>query len=124
MKSLGEVIRQRRLEMNLTLEQLATLIDSSKSYLSKLENNRIEKPKPSTLRDIAKQLDMTYNDLLMHSNYVDRDETILRLPSGTHYEIDSILENKENIIMIQGKILTKDERGKLLKMVNLLFDLD
>lgn len=124
MKSLGEVIRQRRLDMNLTLAQLATLIDSSKSYLSKLENNHIDKPKPSTLRNIAKQLDMSYNDLLMHSNYVDKDEKSWKLPSGTHYEIDSILRNEENIIMIQGKILAKEERGKLLKMVNLLFDLD
>lgn len=124
MKSLGEVIRQRRLDINLTLAQLATLIDSSKSYLFKLENNHIEKPKPSTLMDIAKQLDMTYNDLVMHSNYVDRDETSWRLPSGAHYEIDSILKNEENIIMIQGKILAKDEREKLYKMVNLIFDLD
>lgn len=124
MKSLGEVIRQRRLDMNLTLAQLATLIDSSKSYLSKLENNHIEKPKPSTLRNIAKQLNLSYNDLLMHSNYVDRDETSWKLPSGTHYEIDSILRNEENILMIQGKILAKEEREKLLKMVNLLFDLD
>lgn len=124
MKSLGEVIRQRRLSMNLTLDQLATLIDSSKSYLSKLENDLIEKPKPSTLRKVAKQLDMNYNDLLLHTSYVDKDETSWITPSATYYEIDSILENTENVVMLQGKILEKGEREKLLKMVKLLFDLD
>ncbi|WP_340084231.1 helix-turn-helix transcriptional regulator [Siminovitchia sp. FSL H7-0308] len=124
MKSLGEVVRQRRLSKNLTLDQLAILIDSSKSYLSKLENNHIEKPKPSTLRKIAKQLDMEYNELVMHSNYVDKDTMSWKLPSATYYEIDSILEDKKNIIMVQGKILEKGEREKLLKMVQLLFDLE
>ena len=124
MKSLGEVIRQRRLNMNLTLDQLATLIDSSKSYLSKLENDHIEKPKPSTLRKIAKQLDMNYNELLMHSSYVDKDDTSWIKPTATYYEIDSILENPKNVAMVQGKILEKDEREKLLKMIRLLFDLD
>ncbi|MDY0409734.1 helix-turn-helix domain-containing protein [Paracerasibacillus soli] len=122
MKSLGEIVRQRRLGKNLTLDQLAILIDSSKSYLSKLENNHIEKPKPSTLRKIAKQLDMEYNELVMHSNYVDKDTMSWKLPSATYYEIDSILEDKKNIIMVQGKILEKGEREKLLKMVQLLFD--
>ncbi|WP_342514288.1 helix-turn-helix transcriptional regulator [Sporosarcina sp. FSL K6-1522] len=124
MKSLGAVIRQRRLNMNLTLDQLATLIDSSKSYLSKLENDLIEKPKPSTLRKVAKQLDMNYNDLLLHTSYVDKDETSWITPSATFYEIDSILENTENVVMVQGKVLEKSEREKLLKMVKLLFDLD
>lgn len=124
MKSLGEVIRQRRLSMNLTLDQLATLIDSSKSYLSKLENDLIDKPKPSTLRKVAKQLDMNYNDLLLHTSYVDKDETSWITPSAAYYEIDSILENTENVVMLQGKILEKGEREKLLKMVKLLFDLD
>lgn len=124
MKSLGEVVRQRRLKKNLTLDQLAILIDSSKSYLSKLENNHIEKPKPSTLRKIAKQLDMEYNELVMHSNYVDKDTMSWKLPTATYYEIDSILEDKKNIIMVQGKILEKGEREKLLKMVQLLFDLE
>ncbi|MFC0302050.1 helix-turn-helix domain-containing protein [Virgibacillus soli] len=124
MKSLGEIVRQRRLGKNLTLDQLAILIDSSKSYLSKLENNHIEKPKPSTLRKIAKQLDMEYNELVMHSNYVDKDTMSWKLPSATYYEIDSILEDKKNIIMVQGKILEKGEREKLLKMVQLLFDLE
>ncbi|MGX4670578.1 helix-turn-helix domain-containing protein [Cerasibacillus sp. JNUCC 74] len=124
MKSLGEVVRQRRLSKNLTLDQLAILIVSSKSYLSKLENNHIEKPKPSTLRKIAKQLDMEYNELVMHSNYVDKDTMSWKLPTATYYEIDSILEDKKNIIMVQGKILEKGEREKLLKMVQLLFDLE
>lgn len=124
MKSLGAVVRQRRLSKNLTLDQLAILIDSSKSYLSKLENNHIEKPKPSTLRKIAKQLDMEYNELVMHSNYVDKDTMSWKLPTATYYEIDSILEDKKNIIMVQGKILEKGEREKLLKMVQLLFDLE
>lgn len=99
MKSLGEVVRQRRLSKNLTLDQLAILIDSSKSYLSKLENNHIEKPKPSTLRKSAKQLDMEYNELVMHSNYVDKDTMSWKLPTATYYEIDSILENKKNMAL-------------------------
>jgi|SRR5699024_4603519 len=124
MKSLGELIRQRRGSMNLTLDQLAKLIDSSKSYLSKLENDHIEKPKPSILRKIARQLDMNYNELIMHSSYVDKDEISWIAPTATYYEIDSILANPESAAMVQGRILEKEEREKLLKMINLLFDLD
>ncbi|OLP64763.1 hypothetical protein BACPU_23530 [Bacillus pumilus] len=124
MKSLGEVIRQRRLSMNLTLDQLATLIDSSKSYLSKLENDHFEKPKPSTLRKVAKQLNMNYNDLLLHTSYVDKDEASWITPTATYFEIDSILENVGNVVMVQGKVLDMVERKKLIKMVELLFDLD
>ncbi|GEK32105.1 hypothetical protein KZO01_24140 [Kurthia zopfii] len=124
MKSLGEVVRQRRRNKNLTLDQLATLIDSSKSYLSKLENNHIEKPKLSMMRKIAKQLDMDYNELVMHSNYVDMEKLSFKMPSATYYEIDSILEDPQNIIMVQGEILDKGDREKLLKMIQLLFDFE
>jgi len=44
MQTLGEIIRERRLERGLTLNTLAEAIGSTKSYLSMIENHRVGKP--------------------------------------------------------------------------------
>src|SRR5699024_12753230 len=57
--------------MNLTLEQLATLLGTTKSYLSRIENNRIERPGVDILKKLSKQLDIDYNTLMIYSGYIE-----------------------------------------------------
>ena len=64
-----------RKQLNLTLDQLSSLSNLSKTYLSKLENNRQLRPNPESLKKLAKQLDLNYNDLLIYTDYVERRQT-------------------------------------------------
>lgn len=61
---LGEKIRKLRKKKELTLERLAELTDSSKSYIWELENKNPPRPSAEKLARIADQLDTTIEYLL------------------------------------------------------------
>ncbi len=62
--TLGEKIRAKRKEKELTLEKLAVLTDSSKSYIWELENKNPPRPSAEKLSKIAVQLGVTIEYLL------------------------------------------------------------
>jgi len=61
---LGDRIRILRKEKDLTLEGLAALVDSSKSYIWELENKNVARPSAEKLQQIAKALGTTAEYLL------------------------------------------------------------
>lgn len=61
--TLGRRIRERRTELGLTLEQLATTIDRAASQVSAIENGKRE-PRLPLLRAIAQALGVSVDDLL------------------------------------------------------------
>lgn len=126
MKSVGEIIKGRRIELNLTLEQLATLINSTKSYLSRLENNRIERPGTDILKRLSKQLDISYNKLIIHSGYMEKDTLDFPMPklSNDNLITSSIINIKGEDIWIKEKQLSDYEKQRFLKMVKIFYDLD
>lgn len=63
-KTFGEKINRLRKAKKLTLEQLATLTESSKSYIWELENKNPPRPSAEKLSRIAKELDTTIEYLL------------------------------------------------------------
>ena len=48
--TMGELIRQRRKQLNLTAAQLARLVRCSKSFISKIENGKRRPSLPTLLR--------------------------------------------------------------------------
>lgn len=62
--ALGEKIYKLRKEKRLTLEQLAELTDSSKSYIWELENKAPPRPSADKLSKIAAQLGVTMDYLI------------------------------------------------------------
>jgi transcriptional regulator with XRE-family HTH domain len=62
--SFGEKIRNLRREKKLTLEQLADLSGSSKSYIWELENKNPPRPSADKLSKIAEALNTTVDYLL------------------------------------------------------------
>lgn len=64
---LGHKIRTLRKQKRLSLEQLAELTDSSKSYLWELENKDAPKPSAEKIAKIATALDVTTEFLLTES---------------------------------------------------------
>lgn len=64
---LGDKIREQRKKKKLSLEQLAELSESSKSYIWELENKDDPKPSGEKVGRIAAVLDVTAEFLLSNS---------------------------------------------------------
>lgn len=62
--ALGEKIQKLRKEKGLTLEQLADLTGSSKSYIWELENKNPPRPSADKISKIATQLGVTMDYLI------------------------------------------------------------
>ena len=73
---LGDKIRALRKEKKLSLEQLAELTDSSKSYIWELENKDDPKPSAEKIGKIATVLEVTTEFLLSDSTSSPDEEVI------------------------------------------------
>ena len=74
--ALGEKIYKLRKEKGLTLEQLADLAESSKSYIWELENKSPPRPSADKLSKIAAQLGVTMDYLIdQEKNITEADAT-------------------------------------------------
>jgi len=73
---LGDKIRTLRKEKKLSLEQLAEVTDSSKSYIWELENKDDPKPSAEKIGKIATVLEVTTEFLLSDSTSTPDEEVI------------------------------------------------
>jgi transcriptional regulator with XRE-family HTH domain len=73
---LGDKIRVLRKQKKLSLEQLAELTDSSKSYIWELENKDDPKPSAEKVGKIAAVLDVTTEFLLTESATTPDEEVL------------------------------------------------
>lgn len=64
----GNRLRKIRKEKGFTLQQLASLSNTSKAYLSQLENNQSKKPSVYKTFDLADALGVTINELVGRNN--------------------------------------------------------
>ena len=76
---LGDKMRTLRKQKRLSLEQLAELTDSSKSYIWELENKDVPKPSADKIGRIAAVLDVT-SDYLLSTETSSPDQQVLDLP--------------------------------------------
>ena len=97
---LGEKLRAQRNLKKLSLEQLAELTESSKSYLWELENKDAPRPSAEKVAKIAAVLEVTTEFLLSESTTTP-DETVIdeaffrkykRLPEADKRKIRRILD--------------------------------
>ncbi|MBV9470122.1 MAG: helix-turn-helix transcriptional regulator [Abitibacteriaceae bacterium] len=63
MKSLGETLRDARIEKNISLRALAGQMEITPSYLSDIENDR-RVPAEDVLRTLASNLEIEFEDLM------------------------------------------------------------
>lgn len=97
---LGDKIRERRKEKKLTLDKLAELTGSSKSYIWELENKTPPRPSAEKLSKIAEQLGVTIEYLLDDKNEVKAEDAVdaefyrkyRGLPDETREKIRKITE--------------------------------
>ena len=101
---LGDKIRVLRKEKKLSLEQLAELTDSSKSYMWELENRDAPNPSVEKMARIAAALGVTSEFLLNASESTPdaqvTDQAFFRkyqtMPEGTKKQIRKILDGWED----------------------------
>lgn len=74
--ALGEKIQRLRKEKGLTLEKLADLTDSSKSYIWELENKNPPRPSAEKIARIANQLGVEIEYLLDDDATISEEDTV------------------------------------------------
>jgi transcriptional regulator with XRE-family HTH domain len=97
---LGDKIRALRKERKLSLERLAELTESSKSYIWELENKDDPKPSAEKIGKIASVLEVTTEFLLTESTTPPGEEVIdeaffrkyKSMPEGTKKRLRKILD--------------------------------
>lgn len=97
---LGDKIRALRKEKKLSLERLAELTESSKSYIWELENKDDPKPSAKKIGKIASVLEVTAEFLLTESTTPPGEEVIdeaffrkyKSMPEGTKKRLRKILD--------------------------------
>jgi transcriptional regulator with XRE-family HTH domain len=82
-KTLGRVIRQRRIEMGLTQEALAALVGDGvgQAEISRLEHDRIALPRRARLEQIAQALGLPLGTLLARSGWAGAEEELAQSPA-------------------------------------------
>ncbi len=83
--ALGEKIRKLRKEKGFTLEKLADLTQSSKSYIWELENKNMPRPSADKIGKIAAELGVT-SEFLMDSTEDSPTSTVLDSAFFRKYE--------------------------------------
>ncbi len=71
--SFGERLRALRLERRLNQKELASAAGIDVTYLSKLENGRLEPPAEDTIRRLARVLEVEPTELLLLAHKVPSD---------------------------------------------------
>ena len=147
MKDLGEYIKLKRKEKNLTLVQLAKITNLTQGYISNIERNT-RKPSIETLNSIAQALNANKNELYWLAGYYtdieyfetqtqDKNENT---PSLNEYveekfkkeeyeqfrrlyypDIKELLEDKSKTYF-DGRLLDNQSKKLAYKLLNALFD--
>ncbi|MCL0330667.1 helix-turn-helix domain-containing protein [Apilactobacillus xinyiensis] len=106
-KKLGIEIGKLRNKQRMSIRQLSTYAGVSASYLSRLENNKVEsKIKPSTIDKISKALHVSSKILYEKAGYND-------LKTNNERDLAQMIDDGD-YMTFEGKELT-DEDKELLK---------
>jgi transcriptional regulator with XRE-family HTH domain len=97
-KTLGQSIRERRIELGLTQEELAERIGDSvrQAEISRLERDHITLPRRARLEQIARALDIPIGVLLSHSGWAGA-ENIQVLTVASDPEAHKLKAEKRNL---------------------------
>lgn len=104
---LGEKIRKLRQEKRLSLDQLAALAETSKSYLWELENRDTANPTLDKVKKIAGVLGVTSEYLLDNGETVPSDEVVDRAFFRKYQQMSP--ETKQKLRDILKVLQSKDK---------------
>ncbi len=111
--SLGQVIRQRREEMGLTLDEVANRIGFSKPYLSTIETERVKNPPSDELLTRLEKVLKFKSGLLLHMAHVED------LPADLRQEYESTMaENQKWREIVQDVVDRKTKVTNLKRVIS------
>lgn len=105
-KKFGDRIKERRVALKMTLDQLAQATSSSKSYIWELENKNPPRPSAEKLAIIAQALEVTVDYLLGSDEQTleeAEDKAFYRSYSGLPAETRRQLRDMAKILGTQKK---------------------
>ena len=113
-KSLGLILKDQRILMNLTLRQVETLTKISNAYLSQLENNRIKNPSVSVLSKLASFYRVDLQNLLITAGILKEKGAKKSKPiSGFALSSDNLTEEEEDQLLQYLKFIrSQKQHGK------------
>ncbi|OGZ64537.1 MAG: hypothetical protein A3A98_03185 [Candidatus Staskawiczbacteria bacterium RIFCSPLOWO2_01_FULL_40_39] len=107
MTEFARLIQQKRKGKELTLEELATKLDVDKSYLSKLENDRVPAPSKGFIKKISEILDIEYEQLSLLAGRMTE-------PMVKNLDLNTV----ELFRSMNSKNLSDDEYKKIKKIID------
>lgn len=101
-KTLGTFIRERRMELGLTQEQLAERVGEGvrQSEISRLEHDGIVLPRRSRMEEIAAALEVSIGDLLVTTGWMDEDHRSALSPDANG--IDDLLAREPESVSAES----------------------
>jgi len=101
---LGKKIRQLRKEKGYTLEKLAELTDSSKSYIWELENKEPPRPSADKVAKIASVLGVTADYLMSKSQKPPSDTVLDQAFFRDYQDLDETTKERiRELVKVWGK---------------------
>ena len=97
--NLGQFIKQKRLEKNLTMEQLGNMIGKNKAFISRLENNKVKTLKNDIIEPLANALSIPVIALFegFDENGNKKDNVEEVTPQEFVFEVKELLSKTTNL---------------------------
>jgi len=106
MTEFARIIQNKRKEQNYTLEELANKLDVDRSYLSKLENDRVPPPSKKLLEKMSQILGLDFELLSLLAG---------RITDSMVKELD--LKKVELFRAMKDKSFSEEDYKKILKQI-------
>lgn len=104
-KSLGKLLKNRRLDLGLTLRTIEEATNISNAYLSMLENDKITKPSASTLHTLSEIYRIPLQNLLESAGIIKKQENLNSAKPKIYEEIAFKLKEADTLTDEEAEVL-------------------
>lgn len=115
---IGKRIKQRRIELNMTQEELGNLLWLNKSTIQRYENGKISSIKIPVLHAMAKQLDVDSNWLALKTDIMGSFEPRSELYNeNLNKETTQYNDNEKKLLLLARRLekIPDDTRKRLIE---------
>ncbi len=116
--SLGQIIRQKREQLSMTLDEVSNRVGFSKPYLSTIETGKVKNPPSDELLTKLERVLKFDTGLLLHIAHLER------MPSDVRQEYESREAENQKLRQVIKKLVDKKRGGKELKAMLTKADLN
>lgn len=107
--SLGQIIRQKREQLNMTLDEVSNRVGFSKPYLSTIETGKVKNPPSDELLAKLERTLKFESGLLLHIAHLER------MPSDVREEYESREAENQRLRQFLKKLAARKRGGKEVK---------